>query len=188
MIRLIRTLTAALLLTVGPATAAAGAGPAQPWVLVDTAADRLEVRAGDEQVLAVMDNLALGRGGVSDLHLYGDQTTPRGEYRVTRIDPDSRFHVFIGLDYPTVHHLNLARRRGVLDEARYHQLLELAYNRGTLPQDTALGGYIGLHGVGRGDPEIHARFHWTEGCVALTDEQIGELLRYVRRGTRVVIR
>ena len=56
------------------------------------------------------------------------------------------------------------------------------------PQDTALGGYIGIHGVGAGDPAVHEDFNWTEGCVALTDAQIDALLRHITVGTAVEIR
>jgi L,D-peptidoglycan transpeptidase YkuD (ErfK/YbiS/YcfS/YnhG family) len=51
-----------------------------------------------------------------------------------------------------------------------------------------LGGSIGIHGVGAGNRRIHEDFNWTEGCVALTNEQIDDLDRYIHIGTRVVIR
>jgi hypothetical protein len=56
------------------------------------------------------------------------------------------------------------------------------------PQNTALGGRIGLHGLGRGDPKVHQQFNWTNGCIALTNEQIDQLLTWVGKGTRVSIR
>jgi L,D-peptidoglycan transpeptidase YkuD (ErfK/YbiS/YcfS/YnhG family) len=62
------------------------------------------------------------------------------------------------------------------------------HHYGQPPQNTILGGAIGIHGIGNGDPEIHKRFHWTEGCVAVTNEQIERLAELVDIGTRVVIR
>ncbi|MQM37703.1 hypothetical protein KBTX_01705 [wastewater metagenome] len=174
-------LLALLFLVLAPAAAAA------PWVLVDTDRDLVEVRDGG-RVVDVFEDISWGRGGVADLHLNGDDTTPTGDYRVTRIDRSSRFHVFIGLDYPTLEHLSRAYQRGVIDNARYRELREIAYDGRPLPQDTVLGGYIGLHGLGRADPEWHERFHWTEGCIALTDAQIDRLLGYIHEGSRVVIR
>jgi lipoprotein-anchoring transpeptidase ErfK/SrfK len=50
-----------------------------------------------------------------------------------------------------------------------------------------LGGHIGIHGVGRGDLRIHQQFDWTQGCIALTNEQIEQLQNLVRVGDRVVI-
>ncbi len=56
------------------------------------------------------------------------------------------------------------------------------------PQETPLGGYIGIHGIGRGDPAIHQKFNWTQGCIALTNRQIDDLSKWVHVGMRVVIR
>ncbi|MCP5245074.1 MAG: L,D-transpeptidase, partial [Burkholderiales bacterium] len=47
---------------------------------------------------------------------------------------------------------------------------------------------IGIHGIGRGDPEIHDQFHWTNGCIALTNEQIDQLGKWLKPGVMVKIR
>ncbi|WP_435101205.1 L,D-transpeptidase family protein [Arhodomonas sp. AD133] len=180
--RIVRGLVAMMLLAFALPIAAAN-----PWVLIDTESDTAQVRNGDN-VIETLENLSFGRGGISDLHLFGDETTPRGEYRITRIDRSSRFHVFVELDYPTLSHLDLAHRRGVVDDERYQALLDRSIERGRVPQNTRLGGYIGLHGLGKADTDIHERLHWTEGCVAMTDAQIERLLRHIRLGSRVVIR
>jgi len=51
-----------------------------------------------------------------------------------------------------------------------------------------LGGGIGIHGIGRGDLDIHRQYNWTNGCVALDNDQITDLARWIGVGTRVVIR
>ena len=64
-----------------------------------------------------------------------------------------------------------------------------AFRRGRLPpQDTALGGELGIHGTGDGSPAIQRDVNWTTGCVALTNQQAFELERWVRVGTTVVVR
>lgn len=157
------------------------------WVLIDTQHDRAEVLRGDHP-LAFFPNISWGRGGIAPLHIEGDETTPLGHYRITRIKHHSRFHVFIELNYPTLTHLDRAFRDGIIDAATYGDLLDYALTHGRLPQATALGGHIGIHGLGRADPGMHARFHWTQGCIALTDNQVDRLLQYVQVGTPVIIR
>lgn len=157
------------------------------WVLIDTQRDRAEVLSGDHP-LALFSNISWGRGGVALLHTEGDETTPLGHYRITRIKHNSRFHVFIELNYPTLTNLDRAFRDGIVDTATYRDLLDYALAHGRLPQATQLGGHIGIHGLGEADPGVHARFHWTQGCIALTDSQIDRLLQYVQVGTPVVIR
>jgi L,D-peptidoglycan transpeptidase YkuD (ErfK/YbiS/YcfS/YnhG family) len=39
-----------------------------------------------------------------------------------------------------------------------------------------------------GDEKIHGRFNWTEGCIAVTNEQIDELAQWVGIGTLVSVR
>lgn len=157
------------------------------WVVIDTSAATAMVKRGEETVLR-LPNLSFGRGGVAAIHLAGDATTPLGEFHITRIDRDTKYHVFLGLNYPTLGHLDAAYRTGVVDQATYARALDFALARGHLPQRTVLGGHIGIHGLGKADLAIHKRFNWTQGCVAMTDAQIDQLLHFVEVGTPVVIR
>lgn len=159
----------------------------QPWILIDTEVRRLDVYRG-YTLLKRFRNIALGSGGPAPLHLEGDATTPLGEFRILHVNHDSRFHIFLGLDYPTMAHMNRAREQGLIDAITHEAFMNAASLRRTPPQDTPLGGHIGIHGIGSGDPDIHARFDWTRGCIALTNEQIEQLSRLVRPGARVFIR
>jgi murein L,D-transpeptidase YafK len=167
--------------------AALPAAAAERWILIDTDRAVAEVRNADG-VVERFRGIAVGRGGTAPLHIQGDETTPFGQFRVTRINRESEYHTFIQLNYPTAVHLDRAREKGLISQARHRQLLEEGWLQGHLPQDSVLGGYIGLHGVGKADPAIHRRFNWTQGCVALTDAQIKALTDYVDVGTPVVIR
>jgi murein L,D-transpeptidase YafK len=158
-----------------------------PWVLVDTRARTLSVYQGGGTI-AVFKGVALGRGGVSPSRRAGDGKTPTGVFFVAWINPDSPYHLFFGLDYPAPVHVEEAHRTHVIDDKTYSDFLT-ARDRGALPpQYTVLGGNIGIHGLGNQDPEIHRLFNWTMGCVALTDQQIDELARWVTIGTMVIIR
>jgi murein L,D-transpeptidase YafK len=157
------------------------------WILVDDQKATLSVYRGDMLVDRFFP-VSLGRGGAKAERLRGSRVTPRGEFRVNRLDPDSRWHIFIGIDYPAPIHARLALSSGVFSEQDYDDYLRDYQQTGQPPQDTALGGAIGIHGIGRADPDIHARFHWTEGCVAVTNAQIERLSELVEVGTRVVIR
>jgi hypothetical protein len=77
---------------------------------------------------------------------------------------------------------------GIFTEQDYEAYHAYYRRHGHPPQNTALGGAIGIHGIGGGSPDVHHRFHWTEGCVAVSNEQIERLAELVGIGTRVVIR
>lgn len=179
-----------LLLAFGLVTCGAAGASSAPhsgiWVHVDTRDGITEIRRGDESILR-LEEIAFGRGGVSDLHLNGDGTTPRGEYRITHFNRESRFHRFIGINYPTLRHLDRARARGRISDEAYWDTLDAGLRMGRFPQDGPLGGHIGFHGIGNGDHRVHKAFNWTQGCIAMTNAQIETLMNWVRVGTPVII-
>lgn len=159
-----------------------------PSILIDTKAYSLTVLSASNYPLARFQNIALGSGGIADTHLAGDATTPLGTFHVAWINPQSRFGIFFGLDYPTISHGARALALGILDQADYESILD-AHKHGDLPpQNTVLGGELGIHGVGEGSPEIQRYANWTKGCIALPNTDAATLVKWVRIGTKVVIR
>ena len=159
-----------------------------PSVLIDTKTFTLTVLSASNQPLALFRNIALGRGGVSDVHQAGDKTTPLGTFHVAWINRHSRFRIFFGLDYPTPSDGARALELGIIDHAAYEAILS-AHRDGRLPpQNTALGGLIGIHGIGAGSPEIQRHVNWTKGCIALTNADAVALSKWVHVGTKVTIR
>ena len=159
---------------------------AESWLLVDTVAETLEV-VQSGQIKQTFHNIAIGRNGSDFRHREGDGRTPMGVFRVAWINPDSRFHLFFGLDYPSENDAEDAFRRKLIDFDTYFAIRK-AHARGELPpQDTVLGGHIGIHGLGGASRFIHEHTNWTRGCIALTNEQIDQLARWVSLGTEVII-
>lgn len=156
------------------------------WVNVDTSVGKLYVMQGDK-VLQTFENISIGSNGVTTAKWVGDKKTPLGSYRVSRINGDSRFHLFFGVDYPSTEQ---AAKAYIADQITVTELEAIyrAHEEGRQPPaTTALGGAIGIHGIGGGDPEIHQQYNWTDGCVALTDAEIDQLAKWVGLGTVVVI-
>jgi murein L,D-transpeptidase YafK len=160
----------------------------QPWILVETQALALTVFSADNRVLARFNNIAIGSGGAAELHRRGDETTPLGVFHVAWIDRHSRYGSFYGFDYPSASIARRAYAEGIISRAELDAILEALQQHRIPPQNTPLGGRLGIHGVGQGDLRIHEAFNWTDGCVALTNPQIRRLSRWLHLGTRVVIR
>jgi murein L,D-transpeptidase YafK len=111
--------------------------------------------------------VALGRQPVGHKQEEGDGKTPEGSYTISGRNPKSAFHRSLRISYP-----NAADR-------------ERALRKGVRP-----GGDIMIHGLpnGRGDlGAAHRSTDWTEGCIAVTDEEIEEIWRLVADGTPVRI-
>jgi murein L,D-transpeptidase YafK len=98
----------------------------------------------------------------------GDERTPEGAYTVDRRLENSAFHRGLHLSYPNAEDRALARA------ARLHP-----------------GGDIAIHGLREGFAWVgaaHTLFDWTDGCIAVTNDEIDELWRAVPTGTPVEIR
>ncbi len=134
--------------------------------------------------------IAYGRGGRGDKHQAGDGITPVGSYRIVKVKNNSRFHTFLHLNYPNLKDAFLGLRDQVISEPQFFQILGALRNHHIPLQNTPLGGAIGIHGIGDITEEklqIHRTINWTKGCIALTNDQIDDLMNYVGIGTKVVI-
>ncbi len=156
------------------------------WIDVDTTAHTLTVMQGDA-VQLTFENVAIGRFGTTWFKKTKDDKTPLGQFRIGWINEQSRYYRFFGLDYPNRETAQRALEEGVITEEAWLSILNATNRERTPPQNTPLGGYIGIHGIGRGDPEVHDQFNWTNGCIALTNEQIDQLGEWAKPGVMVKI-
>lgn len=157
------------------------------WLLVDTQKLSMEVKKGDKTV-AVLENIAIGRNGAGEKNHRGDDVTPLGNYRIGWINAKSSFRKFFGLTYPNVEHADSALKKGKIDFNTYEAIAR-AQSAGQIPpQNTDLGGQIGIHGLGSANLSIHRSMNWTHGCIALTNDQIDQLSQWVEKGTLVTVK
>jgi murein L,D-transpeptidase YafK len=158
----------------------------------------IEISKSDQQLL-VKDgdktikhyHVAYGKGGKGTKRMLGDKKTPVGVYKIIDFKSDSRFHFFMQLDYPNLLDAWYGYKNEVVSAQEFKNIATAFKTKQIPPQDTPLGGYIGIHGLGETTEQkllIHEGFNWTEGCIALTNEQINDLRQYVSIGTKVVIR
>jgi lipoprotein-anchoring transpeptidase ErfK/SrfK len=156
------------------------------WIDIDTGSRSLTVMDGGD-TLRVFENISVGRNGVTSEKVVKDRRTPLGSYRVRRINEESRFHIFFGFDYPNLQQSQSAFRAGRISYDQLKSIRKAHYLGREPPSDTPLGGLIGTHGLGEGDPAIHEEYNWTDGCIALTNEDVDELAGWIRLGTRVEV-
>jgi len=148
----------------------------------------LLVKDGDTIKLSF--HVSSGWGGKGDKHMIGDHKTPVGVYRIVKVKDSDRFHVFMQLNYPNVKDAYWGLKKRLITRAEFDAIVDALKDGRPPPQNTELGGAIGIHGLGETDPEkldIHRAANWTEGCIALTNQQIEQLRHYVNVGTKVVI-
>ena len=139
-------------------------------VLVKKAARKLCVYRttnGKEQLHKTY-TIALGFNPVGHKQQQGDGRTPEGDYYLTHKNPQSKFHLSLGVSYPNAQDAAVGLKKKLIIQAEYDAIVSALRAQGKPPQNTHLGGDIFIHGSGKnGD--------WTWGCVALDDGEIKEL-------------
>lgn len=163
-----------------------GGDEEEVWLQIDTQALILRVMRGQRPVKTYED-IAIGRFGTTENKRRQDGKTQLGEFHISLIKNNSTYRRFFGFDYPRLDQAERALERGDLPPDEFKAIHTAVRAHRVPPQNTALGGHLGIHGLGAGDPKIHASYNWTKGCIALTNSQIDELAQWVRLGVRVVI-
>lgn len=157
------------------------------WINVDTDNLTLAVMNG-ETIVIVFDNIAIGRFGASKVRMRNDDRTPIGSFRIGWIKEQSSYYRFFGFNYPNREVADVAFTENRISKETWQSIIS-AIERGRIPpQDTPLGGYLGIHGIGKGDRKAHEQFNWTNGCIALTNEQIDKLSKWLKPGILVEVR
>ncbi len=139
-------------------------------VRIDKSEHRLDLVSEGRVVKSYV--VAIGPGGPGYKRMEGDKVTPVGTYRIQG-RWKGLFHQFMTVSYPSAE-----------DRVRYAE----AKRRGEIPAGVGIGGGIGIHGIDSKDWKgKHKQSDWTLGCIALDDDEIDEIARRVKDGTKVVI-
>ncbi len=110
----------------------------------------------------------------------GDQKTPEGEYYICVKNPNSRYHLSMGISYPNTEDAKRGLKDGLITKEQHDKIVDAIKKGGIPPWKTKLGGEIFIHG----DAETREK---TLGCIALNNRDMEELYSLVKLGTKVVI-
>jgi murein L,D-transpeptidase YafK len=114
-----------------------------------------------DQALRVFD-IDLGFEPRGHKEREGDGRTPIGDYIIDRRNPESSYHLSIGISYPNPDDMARAQMMGVRP-----------------------GGDIFIHGQPNGK-RVRSR-DWTAGCIAVSNEEMEDIYAMVRDGTPIRI-
>lgn len=161
-----RTLIAAILLIVLPLTFAENG---------DGGVDRLIVYKSERKLVLLSHGkelrsykVALGSAPVGPKSRQGDHRTPEGAYVLDSRNPNSHYYKAFHISYPNARDVANAKKLGV-----------------------SPGGDIMLHGLPKQYAWVgksQALHDWTDGCVAVSDEEMDEIWKLVPVGTAIEIR
>ena len=141
-------------------------GPAVTSIVVNKGARRMYLLNNDEILRSYRVDLGFAPSGHKRVE--GDGRTPEGTYVIDRRNPQSNFHLSLGISYPNARDRANARAMG-----------------------KSPGGDIFIHGQPNKsrDRKRAARVEdWTAGCIAVKNEEMEEIYAMVRTGTVIALR
>jgi len=120
-----------------------------------------------------------------------DKSTPVGTYKICKIYPAHKYHKFFQLNYPNLEDGSNALRRGWISQKEFNDIKFEYYYEQCTRYNRVLGGNIGIHGIGELNyifKNLPFVYNWTDGSIALSNENIDEIYSVIREGTEVVIK
>jgi murein L,D-transpeptidase YafK len=145
----------------------------------------------EDSVLIKSYRASFGKSVSSPKTKASDRSTPVGEYKICRIDTSSVFHIFMQINYPNLEDAMNALRKGWISQKEFNDIKFQYYYEGCTKYNAILGGDIGIHGIGKYNyvfKNLPFVYNWTNGSIALSNEDIDELHSIVKEGTKVVIK
>lgn len=132
--------------------------PIADHVVVDKSERTLTLYA-NRRAFLVIGGIQLGDAPVGHKRFQGDERTPEGRYSIDWSNPDSAYHLSLHISYPNA-----------ADEAY------------AATQGRSAGGMIMIHGQPNGVAG-RMRGDWTDGCIALANDEVEYLWQVVPDGT-----
>jgi murein L,D-transpeptidase YafK len=133
---------------------------------------------------------AFGRGGSKKKLNRGDFVTPTGSYNICSVDTVHKFYKFLEINYPNIDDASEALREGYITGRDYNYIATAFENNNCTNENEKYSTPVGIHGIGEYNfifKNLPFVFDWTNGSVAISDENIDEILSVVSIGTRIVI-
>ncbi len=125
-------------------------------------------------------SIVLGSTPTGDKEIEGDGKTPEGEFYIFTKNAESKFYLSLGVSYPGIDDAARGLKENLITREEHDAIVQAVNERKMPPQNTRLGGEIYIHGGG-------TRPDWTQGCIALRNEEMKELFDALPVGTNVQI-
>ena len=145
----------------------------------------------EDTVLVKSYKAVFGRSKTHRKFASSEFVTPSGVYKISKIYSKHKYHKMFLLDYPNENDAVEALRANFISRQEYNSYMS-EIKIGNYPlKNNSLGSDIGIHGIGEYDVifrNLPFIFNWTNGSIAINNQNADELYSVVKVGTKVFIR
>jgi murein L,D-transpeptidase YafK len=145
----------------------------------------------EDSVLIKNYKVSFGKSVQTPKTRAGDKATPVGVYKICKIFTTHKYYKFFQINYPNLQDGAEALRKGLISQKEYNDIKFEYYYEGCTRYHNILGGNIGIHGIGELNyifKNLPFVFNWTDGSIAMSNENIDEIYSVIKEGTEVVIK
>jgi murein L,D-transpeptidase YafK len=112
--------------------------------------------------------ISIGKSPIGAKENEGDKKTPEGLYIINDKNPNSAYYKNLGISYPNEQDIIKSNKKGKKP-----------------------GGQIKIHGIKNSFfwiGKLHLIIDWTDGCIAVSNDEMDELYDIVKIGTQIEIK
>ena len=138
-------------------------GPEVTSIVVNKSAGNMYLLHHEDILKAY--SIDLGFAPTGPKRFEGDGKTPEGTYIIDRRNPNSAFHLSLGISYPNAKDIAFAKAHGKRP-----------------------GGEIFIHGKPNKNKKLAKGENWTAGCIAVKNHEMEDIYAMVKNGTLITLR
>jgi len=135
-------------------------------IQVNKAKKNLKLLLNNKIILDIQ--IGIGKNHMGTKEKEGDSKTPEGLYKICVKNPDSKYYLSLGLNYPNIEDAKKGLDNHLIDNNQFDKIVQAHQNNTIPPWDTPLGGAIFIHG------QLEKKA-WSEGCIRLNQHDMAVL-------------
>jgi murein L,D-transpeptidase YafK len=129
--------------------------------------NKRQLQAWENGILIKKYSISLGKNPIGAKEIEGDNKTPEGIYTIFDKNPQSDYHNNLGISYPNLYNIEYAKKIGKSAgfDIKIHGMPKFM-------------GFLG---------KIYKNIDWTAGCIAVTNDEIDEIAKATKIGTKIIL-
>lgn len=138
----------------------------------------------------LIKNYKIVLGKVADNNL-DIKTTPAGKYKICDKISNYKYHKLLKLNFPNSSNAGLLLMENKISKSIYKKIIQAENQKICPPNDIEFIKNFGIQGIGKYNlvfKNLPFVFNWTNGSIAVSNEDIDELYSVCSIGTEVIIR
>lgn len=151
----------------------------KPSIIIRKRNRELSVYSGSIEIASYV--IGIGRNAIGRKQKKDDLKTPEGNYYICDKKLNHKYHLFLQINYPSSEDASRATINHIISTTDEIHINQAEENGNPPPNDTELGGNVGIHGFG-------SESSWTtDGSISMNNIDVEDIFWNIENGCSVMI-